>query len=104
MNNNKTIKLYENLIRNVTECNKYSPFPIFDTEYVALIKLNLKLMKKDNNPYDELPVVACKHCKDLNIQCDEDENDICMRCGSVNEIVIYKDINDYLSVKDNEDN
>lgn len=49
------------------------------------------------NKYDELPVVACKHCKSLHIITDEEENEHCMRCGSKNEIIIYKDIDDYLS-------
>jgi hypothetical protein len=100
MHNKIKIKLYEKLLKIVETTNKRSPFPLFDTEYVALIKINIKIMKKNDNPYDKLPVVSCKHCKDLNIQCDEDENNICMRCGSVNEIIIHKDINDYLKYKD----
>ena len=50
--------------------------------------------------YDNIPVVACKYCKSLHIQNDELENDICMRCGAVNEIVIYDNIGKYL--KENE--
>lgn len=45
--------------------------------------------------YNSLPVAACKHCKSLHIQNDEHENDICMKCGSVNEITIYNNISDY---------
>lgn len=46
--------------------------------------------------YDELSVVACKHCKSLHIENDDLENDICMRCGSVNDIEIYNNIDQYL--------
>jgi len=45
--------------------------------------------------YDKEPVVACVYCKSLHIRYDEDDNDICFRCGSVNSILEFKDIFDY---------
>jgi RNA polymerase subunit RPABC4/transcription elongation factor Spt4 len=48
-------------------------------------------------------VAACKHCKSLHITIDEVENNHCMRCGSTNEIKIYKDIHTYLTAKELED-
>ena len=45
--------------------------------------------------YDQLPVVACKYCKSLHIQIDENGNDICMKCGSVNDIDEFEDIEQY---------
>jgi DNA-directed RNA polymerase subunit RPC12/RpoP len=53
-------------------------------------------MENTKTNYDDLPVAACKYCNSLHIQIDDVENDVCMRCGSVNEIVLYKDIDDYL--------
>jgi len=46
--------------------------------------------------YDAMSVVACRYCKSLHIVNDDLENDICMRCGAVNEIDIYSNIDDYL--------
>jgi DNA-directed RNA polymerase subunit RPC12/RpoP len=46
--------------------------------------------------YEKIPVAACKHCKSLYIENDDLENDICMRCGAVNEIIIYDNIEKYL--------
>lgn len=51
-------------------------------------------MSKDE--YNEMSVVACKYCKSLHIENDELENDICMRCGAVNEIDFYENIDHYL--------
>jgi hypothetical protein len=45
--------------------------------------------------YDTLPVVACKYCKSLHIKTDDNENDICMSCGSINQIDIYDNIEQY---------
>lgn len=45
---------------------------------------------------DEMPVTACKFCKSLHIENDPEENDICMKCGAVNEIEIYDNIDSYL--------
>jgi DNA-directed RNA polymerase subunit RPC12/RpoP len=49
--------------------------------------------------YDEVPVVACKYCNSLNIQEDDNGNDLCMRCSSINEIKHYKTIHEYLKYK-----
>lgn len=77
--------------------NNMAPFPIYDTSYVADVKqLIIKMEHEDKtNEYDELPVVACKYCKSLNIQIDDEENDICWRCGSTNELITFNTIHDY---------
>ncbi|MGO1819343.1 MAG: hypothetical protein ACTH0S_06630 [Senegalia sp. (in: firmicutes)] len=48
--------------------------------------------------YDDVPVVACKYCKSLNIQEDDLGNDLCMRCSSMNEIEHYSTISEYLKI------
>lgn len=101
-----------NLIDYLTElldyleyANRMSPFPQYDTEYVKLVREGLNDMKKGKNKYDEAPVTACKYCNNLFIIVDELENDICTRCGSENELKIYKDIFEYLKTTGhNEDN
>lgn len=47
------------------------------------------------NEYNKEPVVACGGCKSLYIKKDDNDNDICMRCGSINDTVAYNDIEIY---------
>jgi phage FluMu protein Com len=79
-----------------------SPFPLYDTGYIEDITKIEKNMKQSKMDYDELPVVACKHCNNLWIENDEVENDVCMRCGTVNELIIYPNIHDYLKTKEDD--
>tara|TARA_R110002124_G_scaffold281430_1_gene455728 strand:- start:88048 stop:88359 length:312 start_codon:yes stop_codon:yes gene_type:complete len=92
--NQNIIKYFKELHEHVKYYNRMSPFPVYDTEYVEEIKKHIEKMENEMN-YNELPVVACKYCKSLHVIHDEDENDICMRCGSVNEIEFYDNIEDY---------
>ncbi len=87
----KIIKHYEELLEYVEECNRFHVFNYYDSEYVETIKQKLKEMKAKEN-YDEIPVAACKHCHSLHIIEDEDSNNVCMKCGSVNDIIIYETI------------
>tara|TARA_R110000851_G_scaffold315229_5_gene477628 strand:+ start:18064 stop:18300 length:237 start_codon:yes stop_codon:yes gene_type:complete len=75
---------------------------MYDTEYVSAIRNQLENMKEPIN-YDELPVTACRHCLSLWGEPDELENDICMRCGVINEIKIFADIFEYLKAKEEYD-
>ena len=93
---------FKKLYKKCTTANKISIFNIYDTEYINL--LNYKILEleekiyeemKENMEYDSEKVYSCKHCKSLYIKVDDDGNDICHRCGSINEIVEYKDIFDY---------
>lgn len=79
-----------------------SPFPIFDTEYVKNVKKLLKkLMKnKEKIDYDSLPVVACKGCHNLAIEVDEHGNDVCYKCGEINNIKVYSNIDEYCKETD----
>jgi rRNA maturation endonuclease Nob1 len=45
--------------------------------------------------YNKEPVVACGGCRSLYLKQDDDDNDICMRCGSINDTVAYNDIEVY---------
>lgn len=78
--------------------NLMAPFPVYDTEYVTLILKKIKIMENDkSSDYDKEPVIACKHCKSLHILNDEINNDICMKCGSVNDTIEYTNIYEYNS-------
>jgi len=56
-------------------------------------------MEEKEKDYDQEPVVACKYCKSLHIVSDELDNNICMRCGSVNELTDFENIDEYLKFK-----
>lgn len=89
------------LLKHLKYYNWLAPFPVYDTDYVKDVenRLNEIKMEKDKN-YDEEPVVACKYCKSLHIVADDIDNNICMKCGSVNDIVEYKNIYEYKTEKD----
>lgn len=81
--------------------NLMTPFPFYDTEYVDNVRKYITKMesKEYDKEYDKEPVVACKYCKSLHIRTDELDNDICFRCGSVNELIEFKNINEYFKFK-----
>ena len=78
-----------------------APFPPYDTDYVKEVDLYIKMIENNKTKeYDEEPVVACKYCKSLHIKFDDLDNDICMRCGSVNDLQNFKNIKEYLYFKE----
>jgi len=80
-----------------------APFPVYDTEYVEEVKnIIMKLENENKIDYNDEPVVACKYCKSLHIVIDEVDNNICMRCGSVNELKEFKNIHEYKNFVDGE--
>ena len=87
------LQYFEQLLNHVEFYNKMSPFPVYDTEYVEEIRKSI--IKMNNNEYNEIPVAACKHCNSLHIVNDDEQNDHCMRCGSINDIIIYNHIDEY---------
>ena len=94
------LKQLNKLYKHVEYWNKMGPFPRYDTEWQSDIKnyINEIKMNKDND-YDKEPVFACKHCGTLVVpnqyEVDDDGNEICQRCNSVNEVIEYKDIFEY---------
>ncbi len=85
--------------------NVMAPFPPYDTEYVEELKSKILDMQEDEKTnYDELPVAACKYCNSLHIEVDDLNNDICMRCGSINEVEIHNNIEEYLKAKKEREN
>lgn len=100
--NQKIIKVLSDEKKHLEYYNAMAPFPVYDTEYVNDVSNLINKMENTKIDYDELPVVACKFCNSLYIENDEVENDICMRCGTINELVIYNTIHDYLKAKDDE--
>lgn len=91
----RKLKLLKGLWEYLSYYNKFSPFPIYDTEYVSTIKEKLDEMTDENINYDDLPTASCKYCDSLGIKQDELDNDICLRCGSINEINIFKTYYEY---------
>jgi len=100
------IQLLKETLKHMEYYNNLAPFPVYDTGDVLQLKEYIKIMERTPSEYDKIPVTACKHCLETFILVDELDNDICGRCGSVNEITIYKDIFEYLEMKNriNEDN
>ena len=94
--NQLTIKELKKLLEHLQYYNKLAPFPIYCTDYVNDVKNRImELENETKTNYDNEPVVACKYCKSLHIITDEVDNDICMRCGSVNELKEFKNIHEY---------
>lgn len=84
------------LLEHLEYYNRMAPFPVYDTEYVDNVRLKIKKMEENNKTnYDDEPVVACKYCKSLHIETDELDNDVCMKCGSVNELQTFSNIYEY---------
>tara|TARA_R110000851_G_C12997820_1_gene557994 strand:+ start:242 stop:541 length:300 start_codon:yes stop_codon:yes gene_type:complete len=83
-------------LKHITSVNRGSPFPLFDTEYVELVTQEIINMKdKIITDYDDTPVISCKHCKSLFIKVDEHDNNLCMKCGSINEVIEHDNIFEY---------
>ena len=87
------------LYNYVEYVNKMHVFPFYDTEWVQNIKDKINKIMNDKKDYDKEPVFACKHCGTLVVpnqyEVDDDGNEICQRCNSVNEVTEYKDIFEY---------
>lgn len=87
------------LYNYVEYVNKMHVFPFYDTEWVQNIKDKINKIMNDKKDYDKEPVFACKHCGTLVVpnqyEVDDDGNEICQRCNSVNEVISYKDIFEY---------
>ena len=94
------LKQLNKLYKHVEYWNKMGPFPRYDTEWQSDIKnyLNEIKMNKDND-YDKEPVFACKHCGTLVVpnqyEVDDDGNEICQRCNSINDVKEYSNIFEY---------
>ena len=94
--NQKIIVYLKKLLEHLQYYNKLAPFPVYDTDYVNDVKNRIMELENEKEiNYDDEPVVACKYCKSLHIVTDEVDNDICMRCGSVNELKEFKNIHEY---------
>lgn len=87
------------MYKYVEYVNKMHVFPFYDTEWVGNIKNKINEIKMEKKDYDKEPVFACKHCGTLVVpnqyEVDDDGNEICQRCNSVNDVKEYKDIFEY---------
>ena len=76
--------------------NSMAPFPVYDTDYVKDVENKIKkIMSDKTKEYDEESVIACRHCNSLHIVSDEIDNDVCFKCGSVNQLKEFKNIYEY---------
>ena len=93
------LKQLNKLYKHVEYCNTYTPFPFYDTEWQSDIKNYINEIKMEKKDYDNEPVFACKHCGTLVVpnqyEVDDDGNEICQRCNSINDVKEYKDIFEY---------
>ena len=84
------------LLEHIEYYDRMGPFYIYGTEYVEDVRNKIKEMEaEDKINYDEEPVVACRYCKSLHILTDDEMNDHCSRCKSVNELITFNNIHEY---------
>lgn len=100
----KKLNLLKETLAHMEYYNNMAPFPVYDTDLVQDLKDYIKMAEKKKSIYDELPVACCKHCLDLFVIEDDAGNDICGRCGSVNEIRIFNNIEEYLGEREKIEN
>lgn len=92
------------LLQHLKYYNDLAPFSIYGSEYIGDVESKLKeIMDNTDKDYDNEPVVACRFCKSLHIVSDEVDNNICMKCGSINELQNFDNINEYLKFKNDKD-
>lgn len=51
----------------------------------------------NKNDYNRMAVASCKHCHSLYIVTDDLGNEVCGRCGSVNQVEVHKNIDEYFN-------
>lgn len=93
------LKHLNSMYKYVEYWNKMGPFPRYDTEWQIDIKNYINEIKMEKKDYDKEPVFACKHCGTLVVpnqyEVDDDGNEICQRCNSINDVKEYKNIFEY---------
>ena len=94
------LKQLNKLYKHVEYYNKMAPFPPFCTEWQQDIKNKINEIMNDKiKDYDKEPVFACKHCGTLVVpnqyEVDDDGNEICQRCNSINDVKEYSNIFEY---------
>ncbi len=100
MKSKRVLKQLRELSNHLHYYNGMAPFPPYDTDYVKDVdRLIKKIMEDKRKDYDNEPVVACRYCKSLHIQTDENMNDVCFKCGATNELQEFKNIDEYLKFK-----
>lgn len=93
------LKHLNSMYKYVEYWNKMGPFPRYDTEWQIDIKNYINEIKMEKKDYDKEPVFACKHCGTLVVpnqyEVDDDGNEICQRCNSINDVKEYSNIFEY---------
>ena len=93
------LKQLNKLYKHVEYYNKMAPFPPFCTEWQQNIRDKINEIKMEKKDYDKETVFACKHCGTLVVpnqyEVDDDGNEICQRCNSINDVKEYSNIFEY---------
>ena len=94
---NKILQNLKKELNHIERINENAPFPIFDTEHVEHVKGLVNEIKAEKIDYDDIPVHACGECGNLALK-ELDEGGfttVCLRCGTVNNIIKYDTIKDW---------
>jgi|SRR5699024_4835227 len=104
MTKKEIIKFLKERLDIMIKANNKAIFPPYDTGYVKYTenKIN-EIMAIDKEEIEKIPVAACRYCNSLYILNDEIGNDHCVGCGSVNEVKIYKTMEEYLDLNNTEE-
>ncbi len=95
MDKKEKIQLIDKKLEEMSYMNQLSPFPVFDTEHIDMLKEERAKLAAIE---DKTPVEACGTCKSLYLVNEDDGHVVCMRCGSVNHVEKYDNIEQYLKV------
>jgi len=72
------------LLNSYTLTNKMSPFPLYDTEVLELLRLRIEKMKKE----EDETIECCADCKSLGLYDEEENKTWCIKCNSLNKIEV----------------
>ena len=95
MDKKEKISAIDSKLKDMEYVNSLSPFPAFDSEYIQMLKDEREKLATIE---DNTPVEACGTCKSLYLVNEDNKHVVCMRCGSVNHIEKYTNIEQYLKV------
>lgn len=95
------LKYLDETIKHLEYYDKLAPFPIYGSELINDFKQKrMQIEMSSKEYYNNEPVYACRHCKHLATIIDDNNNDICPRCTSINETIKFKNIEEYEKFKE----
>lgn len=98
------IKYLDSTINHLLYYDKMGPFPIYGKELIDDFKSKkMEIEMSSKEFYNNEAVYACNVCLHLATIIDENNNDICPRCNSINDIIKLENIEEYDKFKKGED-